>query len=374
MAYMTALKQHNIKGNTICLDHFKDSTRATLSTIPLLLEHQCFQPSQIYTANIGVVGNKFVSTADSADIVQLAQQLGVNAAEMDIHSLMAMFGRDFSSAYFDFTQSFATTKDTLKTFVGNHVDIKRDCIIAFTVEMNRTMHREEKSSNNEIIRDFLFGELKQVLPFTFRDPIILENDGDATNVMQFVIFKLTPAVFPHHSHMVFNPRDKSPSQIVYRLSQGGEYQRGVISGMGKAKFDVDWSCSNFREEYTFGDNINNPFTQHSLVTCLPPNTKIAMEQPVEKHPLLHQMVVKTFHDVSYEGIVDKAFKEEGKGVELFHILYSDGDEEEMTEAEVLQHLFTPKSTPTATSTTKRFQRHKSSRKIIAKLSKKGRKK
>ena len=325
-----ALNLFGICGNIIVLDHFKDSTKITLNTIPMLLAHK-FRPDQIYTANIGVKNGSFFPTLDSANIVAIAKNLGVHADEVDILSFLQRHGRIFEGCYLDMCCSFENTKPILLTFVGNHVDPSKECLIAFTVEMNRTSHREDKNSNNELIRDFVFGaDFKRALPFTFCDPLIWINSSDKSNKMQFVIIKLTPAKFPHQSHMAFNPRDCSPCQPIFRMTgQPGVYEKGLVKQIGKPTIVVDWSSQPTTTSFV-------PWDEVCLV--LPDCAKVVDEVLVLQHPLIDSEIVKTFHKRAYTGKVTRAYKLDDKKEDItFFVKYEDGDEEEMTAKEVFRH-------------------------------------
>ena len=300
-----ALMMFNItEGDFLVLDHFLDNSKTSLSSIPWLLRR--FRPQQIYTANIGM--NPLGSTEDSRQVVKLAQDLGVHAEEIEILSYMkTRLQRTFSGGYLDFCCSLATAKDAILTFVGNHLDVSRDAVVAFTVEINRTMHRKEKSSNAELIRDFIFGEFKASLPYTFCDPMIYFNMGDISNHMQFVIVKLSVATLPHHSHLALNPRDRTPHQVVYR---GPHFEKEIMKPVVPTPYD--WS---------------------DLRVVLPEGCLIADEIPVPDHPLLETTVKKTFHGRPYIGKVVRAYNVEGRFLR-FYVKYEDNDAEEMSVSEV----------------------------------------
>lgn len=321
-----ALELFGISGNIIVLDHFKDSTKTALSTIPFLLNRM--QPDQIYTANIGVKNNNaFTSTPDSSEIVAMAKALGVHADETDILTYMQRFGRLFTSCYLDLCCSFETMKTIILFFVANHIDVTQCVLVAFTVEMHRTMHRDGKFSNNELIRDFIFGDFKQALPFTFCDPMVWMNMSDSSNKMQFVIIKLTPAEFPHQSHMAFNPRDRSPYQLLYRPTDDPNvFEKGIVTKIGKSRQVVDWSTEKALQTTIDWGNV---------LVKLPNGAKVLDEVLLTNHPLINSKITKSFHKVSYSGEVQKAYKLDG--VVTFCVKYEDGDEEEMTTKEICRY-------------------------------------
>jgi len=311
----------DIKGGSkmILLDHFKDSKRNSLNSIPHFME--LIPAENIYTANIGVKKNgSFYSSKDSTNIVHLAKKLGVNAKETDIFSYLSSFqGRQFSIGYFDFCCSFKTAKQTLLHFVGNHLDVSKKGVLAFTTEMHRSMHREEKHSNNELIRQFVFGDLKSYLPFTFADPVLLVNERDSSNTMQFVIVQFTPREYPHHSHLVFNARDTNAYQVVFKRNT---YEKGIIKYVGTGSELVEWSTK-----------VKTPVDFEELLLILPEGVSAKGETPIRTHTLLKKEIVKRFNNVPHVGVIEKAYQVKRK---LFFLVKyeTDGDEEELTEAEV----------------------------------------
>lgn len=356
------LRQFNLlNANTFLLDDFVDNTSTKLGTSSMLLEHGICKPEHLFLANTGMTkAGVFGSTPESTAIVEFAQKIGINAEEIDAASFLQSKPRMFKVAILDTCGGLDNAIKLASGFVSKNMITNEDCIITLTAEMNRTSHRkchgsERYLSNSEIVEKKIFKEFRRFLPYVSCRPAILVNQPDPSNKMQFVIIHISPAMYPHQSHMAFNPRDIYPTQIIYRILSTDLtqpiIQRGIVTNIGKPSACTFWGDASLP--------VSNPFENDDIMLIPPVGAIVIGEDEVHDHEFLGSVIEKKFITGKHEGVIKKVYRIDGEPELYFNIEYDDGDTEDLTEREI-QKVLKPK-----TKVKRAFKAHRGTKPIIS---------